>query len=76
MMQSFVIMTKGAEKRLLDAADEVHIAYFKELGFKVTGKGEDRAAAHDVERAIRLAETKRADGLAERLERIGKILQG
>lgn len=76
MMQAFVIMTKGAEKRLLDAADEVHIGYFKELGFAVTGRGEDRAAAHDVERAIRLAETKRADGLAERLERIGKILQG
>ena len=76
MMQAFVIMTKGAEKRLLDAADEVHIAYFKEIGFKVTGKGEDKVSAHELERAIRLAETKRADGLAERLERIGKILQG
>ncbi len=75
-MPEFVIMTKGSEKKLLDADDEKHIALFKELGYRQTGHGVDGNTAHDVEKGIQRPVEIINESLEEKYSRIVKILMG
>lgn len=73
-MQDFVIMTKGREKRLLAADDEKHIKLLEEIGYRMTGKGCDEAAAHDVEVGIQRPVAEREKALEHKIDKIVSVL--